>query len=165
MTATETKEAIGTENGVAEFDFSHLEIADAVAKFDMPWVGRPGAYLMVRVATSENEKYTAGSLRMGGKRQRKLVEGVTLTRADNDEDRAEDKILYGKYIVVGWDGVTTKQGDLVPFSPANCKAFIAILPNWIFDRLRIFCMKPEKFLSEGDLNEATEPDAVEVAGN
>lgn len=157
MTATET-------NGVAEFDFAYLEISKATARFDMPWVTHD-AYLVVRTATSDNEKYNEGSIRMSSKRMTRQAATGTITSADAEQDRQEDRVLYPKYVIVGWGGIEDKKGDAVPYSPQNCKAFIAILPAWIFDRLRLFCMKPERFLDDGDLAESMDPNPVAVAGN
>ncbi len=151
-------------NGAADFDFAHCEIADRTVRFEMPMVS-PEAYLIVRPATSENKQFNAGTLRMGGKRQRQVVQQGAMTIADVDADVEEDRVLYPKYVVVGWGGIFNKVGELVPFNLENCRAFIRKLPAYIFNRLRLFCMRPENFLPEGDAGDATPPNPVEMAEN
>ena len=155
-----------SDNGVVPFDFSHMEIEDATAEFEFPPLSKlmPEPILIVRTATNENAKYNAASLRMSGKRKRKGL-GDALSALNARQDRDEDRILYPKYVAVGWSGVVDKSGNHVKFNHDNCKAFIAALPTWLFDRLRIFCMRPEGFLGEDDALEMVEPDPVAVAGN
>ena len=158
MTAVDTDSAI-------DFGFDRLEIENRTARFDMPWVS-PGAFLEVRPATSENTQYNAASLRMSGKRQRQIAASGSLTSDDADQDRKEDRVLYPKYVAVGWGGVIDKKtGEPVPFTREASRAFFAKVPAWIFDRCRIFCMRPERFLDQEELSEITEPNPVEVAGN
>ena len=154
-------------NGVVSFDLSRMEIKDVTAKFDLPRlsVHMTEPTLVVFTATNENSKYSAASLRMSGKRQRKIASNSSVSSVEAKRDRDEDRILYPRYVVVGWSGVYDKDGKPAKFDHDNCKAFIAALPNWLFDRLRIFCMKPEDFLSEDDFEEMAEPNAAEVAGN
>ena len=135
-------------NHVAEFDFGNLEIENKTAKFEMPMFRPSGAFLVVKPATPENGKFNAASLRMSGKRQRQIVSAGSLTSDDANQDRSEDRLLYPRYVVVGWGGIFDKKGDPVKFDYENCKAFIKMLPKWIFDRLRIFCLRPERFLPE-----------------
>ncbi len=159
------EQAASDEANVETFDFSNLDISKATARFDMPWVS-PGAFVIVKPATSENTKYNVASLRMGGKRQRQIVATGSLSNAEAEEDRNEDRVLYPKYVAVGWGGVCKKGTDVqVPFTLPNSRAFFAKLPNWIFDRMRIFCMKPEQFLAAEDVDDLTEPNAVEIAEN
>jgi len=152
-------------NNVWTPDFSHLEISEATARFDMPWVS-PGAYLTVRTAMPENEDYQAASLRMSGNRQQAIALAGRLTNEDADEDRKEDRVLYPKYVVVGMGGVLNKKtGKEVPDTAENRRALVKALPRWIFDKLRLFCMRPERFLSPEDLDEQRQPNAGVVAGN
>lgn len=150
-------------NNEVEFDLSRLEISEATARFDMPWVS-DGAFLLVRPATPENEKYSAASLRMGGRRQRGVVAAGSLSASAVDDDREEDRVLYPKYVIVGWGKILDSHREPAEFTPENCRAFVKALPLWIFDKLRLFCMRPERFLDEGDADEAM-PDPVGVAGN
>lgn len=168
MTKTETVNRIDVgDNGIMPFDFSHMQIEDATAEYELPPLSKlmPEPILIVRTATNENAKYNAASLRMSGKRNRRLLSGSSLSAVHAKQDRDEDRILYPKYVVVGWSGVVDKDSSPVKFNHDNCKAFIAALPTWLFDRLRIFCMRPEGFLPEDDALEMIEPDPVDVAGN
>ncbi len=160
MTATDT-------NSVAEFDLDYLDISKATAIFEMPWL-RGGPSLIVKTAMAENEKYSSASLRMSGNRiafQNKVASGGAVTTDDADVDGKEDRTLYPKYVIVGWAGIVDKAGEPVKFNHENCKAFVKLLPRWIFDRLRIFCMRPERFLAAEDVGEQAEPNPVAVAGN
>ena len=171
MTTTEVSAT--SKNGVDEYDLSYLEIENKIVRFDMPWVRGDGVHLLVKTATNENTEFNEASLRMGGQRRRDIIEGGASLTSDNaKEDREEDRILYPKYIIVGWGGIRKKinrDGKIevvdVPFSRDECAKFIKVLPGWIFDKLRMFCMRPEKFLDPDDLQEQREPDAVVVAGN
>jgi hypothetical protein len=102
---------------------------------------------------------------LSDKRSSRIASTGTITSADAAQDRAEDRILYPKYIITGWGGIQDKKGKAVRFTPQNCKALVAVLPIFGFDRLRLFCMKPERFLDQGDVDEMTSPDPVAVAGN
>lgn len=156
--------ATPTTNHVAVFDHSGLNIENATANFNLPWIG-PEALLVVRPATPENSKYQVASNVRSDKRNRDLASGGAITLANTEQDRKDDRILYPRHVIVGWHGILDKDGKDAPFDLENCKAFIASLPTWIFDRLRIFCMRPERFLDEDDFAEQMELDPAKVAGN
>lgn len=162
MTATAPE--LVTNNDI-DFGFAALELENKTARFEMPWVS-PGAFMEVRPATSENTAYNAASLRMSGKRQRAIAASGTLTSENANQDRQEDRVLYPKYVAVGWGGIFNKKtGEAIKFEQDVLREWFAKCPAWIFDRMRIFCMRPERFLDQDDLAEVTEPNPVEVAGN
>ena len=153
------------DNNVATFDHSRVDISESIVRFELPWYS-PGAYLLVRTTTAENEPYNEGMLRMSGNRQRQIAAGGRLTAAEAKQDQEEDRGLYPKYVVTGWGKLLDKAtGEEVIFTLANVKAFFKGVPPWIFNRLRLFTMKPENFLHDEDRDEVVEPNPVDVAGN
>ena len=158
---TNSKKAL-TADVSFDFDNSHLEIGDKVRRFDLPWLKTPGAFLMVKPAIESNEKYNAGMLRMNGQRKRQSGGLAKLTAEEAAQDRSEDEVLYSKYVVVGWGGILNKPGQEVPFSQPACRAFLASLASWVFDRVRVYCLRAENFLDD---DEALDPDSTETAEN
>jgi hypothetical protein len=161
MTKKRAHEVAPEDNGAIDFGLDRLDVSQKTARFDMPQVA-PGAYLILRPASDANPQYQAGMLRMSGKRNRKIATSGEISDADAAKDRDDDRSLYARFVIVGWGGITTKDGEDVEFTPASCKQFLKQLPNWLFDRVRLFAMRPERFLDE---DEAEEPSAVELAGN
>jgi len=140
------------------FNFDHLQIEGKTARFDMPMVC-PGAYLDVLTAAEANAAYHEASAALSGARVRNIATGqAQADRRNADLDRNEDRELYPLHVVVGWGGIKHTDGAPVPWSVAECAKFIAALPDWIFDRLRLFAMRPERFVT-------TPPPAEELAGN
>jgi hypothetical protein len=147
-----------TESNGNPFDFSALEVRNKQERFDLPWL-RGDAYLVVRPANDTNKGYQSGVLRLSGKRRR--LQTNKISAAEADRDRADDLKLYPKHVVLGWGGVVDQEGNEVEFSEESCAQFLAALPSWIFDKVRVFCMRAENFIDDDeDL-----PDPVELAGN
>lgn len=132
-----------------DFDFSHLEVKNKTERFPLPWVS-PGAALFIRVAGESNKQYNSAMLKMSSRRQRDIASKGALSPEDARKDREEDLILYPKHVVEGWEGIKNTAGEDVEFSRANCKVLLSKLPAWVFDRLRIFAMKPENFIDDVD---------------
>lgn len=141
------------------FDFSGLEVRGKTAQFDLPWLAGE-AFLLVKPANDTNKGYQNGVLRLTGKRRRLNTSGK-ISSADADRDRADDLKLYPKHVVFGWGGIVDREGNEVEFSEEACAQFLAALPSWIFDKVRVFCMRSENFVDE---DEET-PDPAELAGN
>ncbi len=79
--------------------------------------------------------------------------------------RPVDCECYPGAVVKGWDkNIVDITGTKVPFTEENCSAFLAKLPNHIFDPLRIFVADPNNFL---DLDEprVDQDEMEEIAGN
>lgn len=143
----------------ADFDFSRLRIDNATARFDLPQVA-PGAFLVVRPANEANRAFQSAALARSSKRQRMKTLTTDTTADDARLDRDDDRVTYPQHIVVGWGGVKNRRGEAVPFTVENVTAFLAALPNWIFDKVRLFCLRPENFLRD-----ETPGDVETVAGN
>ena len=162
---TKTKAVAPELNGAADFNFDHLEIDKATAEFELPWL--PGTkdgspVLIVRPATEANTQFNAAMLKRSGNRIRAANAGVDFNPEEAKEDRKDDRRLYPRYVIVGWRNLVSKDGKLVPFNLDNSIQLVAKLPNWIFDKIRIFCMRPERFVRTLD---ELEPNAASLAGN
>ena len=145
------------------FAFDHLQIDDATAVFPLPWLS-PKAKLICRPAVEANRPFYEALLRTSGARQRASLTTVTTLKVDPEnsrQDRREDRNIYPGLVVVGWEGITNRQGQEVEFSVDACGSFLRALPDWIFDRLRLFAMRPDNFVREA----APLPDAATLVGN
>lgn len=143
------------------FNFGRLQIEEATAKIPLPWVA-PGVALVCRPAHESNRAYQSAMLATAGKRQR-LTDALAgaLSQANAKQDRDEDRKLFPGLVVVNWEGVTNTKGEPVAPTPDNIAAFLRALPDWLFDRVRIFAMRPENFVRA----EETPPNASTLAGN
>jgi len=73
---------------------------------------------------------------------------------------ANDRVLFPKYVILGWEGVVDSAGNPVEFNSVNCAEFVAALPDWIFQRLQQFCDHAANFVDEDaptpeDISEAS----------
>lgn len=126
-------------------DFSHLkklEIA-GTAEYPMPELGE-GTVLTVKPSGESNKEYFNALLRAtgAGKRQKKRKVDAAMVA----EIRNQDKELYPKYVIVGWEGLYDAKGAKVKFSPEAAADLLAQLPDYIFDGVRGFCGEPESFV-------------------
>jgi hypothetical protein len=153
------------KEAMSNFDFSHLQVQrGATAPYDIIEIDTPEGTvdsagmplrhprLKLAPATKETKQYWSKSLKRAGRR------GVRARVDENaiEEGREEDLQLFPKWIVLGWEGVFNTAGEAVPFSEAECRKFLAALPEWIFSNLRIFAKDPVNFLPEDS------PDQSEV---
>ena len=162
MTAAAAKRRVDpSSNGDPDFDFVYLNIDDATAELELQWL-RGGPTLVVRPAGESNPAWQAGMLRLSGNRQRNVLSSGKVTKEDADRDRDDDRRLYPKTVIVGWRGVMSRAtGKEVKFSVEACERFLKQLPDWVFNKIRIFCMRPENFISAEEL----EPDVAGLAEN
>jgi hypothetical protein len=116
----------------------------AVYEFDVI-EGRPS--IVVRPATQANPAYLNAVLGEGKALARRGKRAMSVaTLADN---RANDRKLYKKFIVVKWetpalldDGTAAVDGQIGEFLDA--------LPDDLFDEFRAFCSEPANFRVEDD---------------
>jgi hypothetical protein len=146
---------------MTEFSFEKLRVdSSSRASYTLQDVtGEP--VLELAPATNANEAYMNGMLRAAGQTGRRVRRGKfdpALTGKLRDIDRK----LYPKYVLKGWSGVVDAQGREAEFSEENAAAFLAALPDWIFDDVRGFASDPQSFLPE---DEDPVPDVEELAGN
>ena len=67
-----------------------------------------------------------------------------------EENRSEDRTLYPEHVIVGWEDVVNAQGEEVKFSKDAAKSFVAALPDWLFDNVRMFAGQPANFVESID---------------
>ena len=139
--------------------FEHLkklDVSNATAWFDIPEAG-PDARLAVKPANEANPHYYNALIRIVGKGRRPAKQ---VTVEDLDRHRENDRKLYARYVIVGWEKLRNDDGE-IPFSREHAEELCDFLPDWIFDRLRNFASQPENFLPEDE----ELPDPEEIAGN
>lgn len=161
--------------------FDHLKRLDpngGTAWLELPMIA-PGAAVELRFAGEGNTGYFNAMLARAGKRARKIQQkgGPLVDASMLSENRNEDRALFPVHVLVDWRGMqvlntaprTPEDTDEtypkyvgVPCTPENRKEFCEKLPDWIFDRIRDFAARPERFVQDGD---ELPPDGQEVAGN
>jgi len=119
---------------VVEFSFFQIE-------------GRPT--LQVKHAGRTNRAYTAAVDKLNTKASpmRRIAQGK-LDRRTVDAARDDARELFAKYVVVGWTGVLDTAGKPVDFSEDNCRAFLAALPDYLFEELLRFATDPTNFIPD-----------------
>lgn len=132
--------------------FSHLKKLEvkggSTADFKMHALdGTP--VLTVKPAMESNKQYFNASLKASRSNMRSIRNG-NVTAGLLDETRETDRVLYGKFVLVGWSGVLDGSGKQVPFSREIAGDFLDALPNWLFDELREFCGTPSNFIEDDD---------------
>ena len=105
--------------------------------------------LTVRPATSNNKLYMNSILHRAVKMARRIKKGHHSVEM-LDELRESDRLLYSKYIIIGWRNVVDDDGTAITFSQPNCQEFMSALPGWIFDELRVFCGETSNFVNHQD---------------
>lgn len=134
-------------------DFSHLEALDVsaehTARYAMHEITVEGRTptLIVKPATDANKPYYNAKLKRAAKNQR-VVLGGQITVGLLDESRDEDRELFAKYVVVGWEDLVDATGKDVPFTKRNCEDFVAALSNWVFDGVTQFAGTASNFTEE-----------------
>lgn len=156
--------------------FEHLSRLDPTKRthwMDLPMVS-PGAAVELRFAGEGNAEYYSAMLARAGRRVRKAAKGANIATLDQatlalsslEENRAEDRELFPAHVLINWRGIATPdgQGGWLAVEPSleNRRKFCAMLPTWIFDRIRNVAASPEKFVGE---DETATPDPKELAGN
>lgn len=142
------------------FDFPTLQLAGRVVPFPIPQIGE-GARLMVMPTNEANKPYHRAMLANNARRARNEAVDAAGPAAQAESaklDREDDRTLFPGVVVVNWEGVRNTHGELVPFSTDAARALLAALPNWLFDKLRLFCLRPENFTT-------AVPSAEQVAKN
>jgi hypothetical protein len=111
---------------MSNFDYvqKSYDISQAMFWLDMPELGEE-AQLLLRPATNANPGYYNALLRMNGKRARKLA--TSISTADIEKIRSDDRILFPKYVIADWRKVETaedrrrlpEEREYVPFNEDN----------------------------------------------
>jgi hypothetical protein len=110
--------------------------------------------LILSPATEANKPYYNQVL----KQQRNAATMIrikgSITPEQVAKSRDEDKQLYPKHIVKGWENVLDDKGKKVSYSTEACEEFLEALPNYIFDEIRNHAQLPSNFFDEIDIEEA-----------
>ena len=114
-----------------------------------PEPGEDLAYpvLIVKSATEANRVFANEQLRMT-KKTAPAVRAGAINMQMIAETRDNDRTLYAKHIVVGWEGIYDSNGEEVPFSNSECEIFLRALPDWAFDEIRNFCTNPQNWVEQ-----------------
>ena len=146
--------------------FEHLKKYEgqATAWLEIPELG-PNARIEMTQASEQNKGYYSALLRVSGKRIRRLA--VRIDPSDAARNRNEDRNLYPKHVIVGWENLESEQHtdenpDHIEYSRELAAELCKKLPSHLFDRLRTFASTPEEFYPDVD---DIPPDAEELAEN
>lgn len=142
--------------------FDHLKkldfSKDSTVWVDLPEVS-PGARVCIKPATEVNKPYFNAMMKTTGARARRLARTERVTTEDVSLNRAEDRELYPRHVLVNWEGILDSESKPVPFSFDHAREFCAQIPDWLFDRLRNAASTPERFVSADD---PLPPDGAEL---
>lgn len=143
--------------------FKRLDPNSGTAWMELPMIA-PGAAVELRFAGEGNPGYFNAMLARAGKRARKVAaKGGPLVDARMlAENRNEDRELFPQHVLVNWRGIVTPKDEPIEASLEHRTEFCAKLPDWIFDRIRDYAARPERFIRP---DEELPPDGVELAGN
>jgi hypothetical protein len=130
-------------------DFSHLkklDVVDKTARFTIAQMASEPVLIM-KPGTEANKLYFNAILKRSRSSMAAIRRG-TVTERQIAESREKDRQLFPKFVVVGWENVTDREGNQVPFTPDNCEQFLRALPDWIFDDIRNFAADNANFFGE-----------------
>lgn len=149
---------------MSQFDFSHLT-AEATVKVDRTreyefteLKGSPKLFCLP--ATDENKSYRDDRLSRINKRRKSLRKGVEITAQLMDKARREDRELFVKHCIKGWEGIKDRAGNEVPFTPEAVAEFLAAIPDYLFDDFRAWLNEPINFT---DISDDDDDDDIELA--
>lgn len=155
---------------MSHFDYvSQFSTAQAMSWVDMPELGER-ARIRVRPATQEgNPAYYNAMLRLGGKRARQLARTGVISVADLEKNRLDDRQLYPKFVIDGWEYVETAEDrhrptaekEYVDYTRDAATELCEKLPAHLFDRIRNHAATEENFYPEDQLP----PEPEDLVGN
>jgi hypothetical protein len=144
------------------FEHLHkLDIREAMSWMDLPEIA-PKARILLKPATEANRPYFNAMLKMSGKRVRHMARSDMMTVEDLAQNREDDRVLFPRYVIAGWEGFPDMEGNDVPHSVDHAADFCRQCPDWIFDRVRNHAGTQERFVPEED---DLPPDPAELAKN
>lgn len=136
-------------------DFSHIQSLDvSVDKTTRYTITQITSHdisptLILAPATDVNKPLFNAILKRS-KKNSKAARAGSIGIDTLSENRDEDRLLYSRHVVKGWEDMLDAKGKEVVFSPDVCKEFLEALPNWIFDDLRNFASSPISFVEDDD---------------
>jgi len=130
-------------------DFSHLknlDVKDKTARYTIHQIaGTP--VLIIKPATEANKPYFNAVLKKSRRNVRALKAGA-INQVMIAENREQDRDLFPKFVVTGWEDLSDAKGKPVEFNRENCEAFLRALPDWIFDEVRDFAGNSVNFTED-----------------
>lgn len=143
-------------------DFSRFNVEGKTAWLDVPELGSK-ARIQFRPATEANVHYFNASQQLATARSRgKMLSNEAMNAEDYERSREDDRTLFPKFVISGWENVEGSDDDFVPFSRANAAVLCRDIPGHIFDGWRVFAKMPQSFY---DLPDPKADDVDELAGN
>lgn len=136
-------------NVTAEMTHAHkmedITLRDAEGKEHVPvLIGKP--------ATEANKPYARLQLQKSNKRAKSMAaRGATLETMDSS--REDDRAMYPRMVLVGWEHVYGDDGQPVEFNVRHCTEFLEALPNYVFDAARQAFTTPQNFVQGVDADE------------
>ena len=110
--------------------------------------------LFGRFAGEANQAYTNAILKRNHAKAKGMRARAPLAN-DLTENRNQDRELYPKHVIFGWEDVCDAEAVDQKFSPEKCKEFFLKLPDDMFDEVRNFFADPFNFRDQIDPEEAT----------
>ena len=107
--------------------------------------GETNPTLLVRPATEVNKAFANEQMKMARKNVPAMRSGG-LTVALIEDTRDNDRVLFSKYVITGWEHVVEDDGSELVFSSGSCLEFLQALPDWVFDEVRNFCGNSQNFV-------------------
>ena len=148
-------------NGMVDFGLDYLNVERVTKELQLDWM-RGNPVLIVRCANADaNPEYRSAQLRISGNSDRADLEQSKTLVELLDLQRKQDRQLYPAVVIVGWRGMKDREGNEVQFTKKLCSQFIAMLPDWAFQRIRAFCFRVDNFVGDG----MATPDVAQLAGN
>ena len=151
--------------------FDHLknyDVGQAMSWLELPELGAK-ARILLKPATEANKPYYNAMLRLSGKRARSMAKTGNISVEDLQKNRDEDRIMFPKYVIAGWEFVETDEDkgkqdedkEYVEYTLDLGAELGRKLPHHIFERVRNHAATPEQFYPEDELH----PVAEELEGN
>jgi len=127
-----------------------LEVEGKTARCEIHNIpGEP--VLIVKPATEANKPYFNAVLRQS-KRNVRAVQSGAINAAMLSENRNQDRELFPKFVVVGWEKVSDADGNFAEFTEENCRAFLDAMPDWLFDKIRNFAGDCSNFMEDAPVD-------------
>lgn len=147
------------------FKTKHLHVDSARSWFSAPWYG-PKARLHVRCAHDTVNPQLQVERAAENDRLREGVDVArgTITSEASAEMRRIDRRLYPRLVIEGWENVLGADDKPVEYSREAAMSLLTEehMPDWIFDQLRLFVIRPQNFVG---MVEASPERVKAVVGN
>jgi hypothetical protein len=100
------------------------------------------------LAGEPNKPYFNALLKRSAKKR--LRAGKPVTVDEVKENRDHDRDLFPRMVLKRWERVVDSAGQPVPFNEENCRAFLGMLPDHIFDSVRNHFADHQNFVTNDD---------------